>query len=301
MPIDALLISLAGFACVVSLLVWIAAVVANRRDPLKRRLMAFADPPSMLLGTSGASTGGWMASTVEPWLARFGITSWNAPGVRTAGHRIALFITMIVAGVCFSVLTARGLAMLHMSVPMISIGAVLAAWSGATFTVRYWMRRYQQQWLDEINNNIIDVIDLWVLCLGAGMSFAAALVRVAQDEELTTTALRQELQLTNQEMLAGCPREDALRHLVRRCGDTPDLRALVSHIIQSERLGSSLTDTLRIYSQSLRFKRTQDTKELIQTLPLKLTFPLVFCILPALFVIILGPSVIRMFEVLTGR
>jgi tight adherence protein C len=62
-----------------------------------------------------------------------------------------------------------------------------------------------------------------------------------------------------------------------------------------------LTQTLKIYAGSLRFKRHQDTKELIQRLPVKLAFPLVFCILPALFVVILGPSLLRMFSIMTGR
>jgi tight adherence protein C len=298
---SALLISVVAFICVVSLIAAAAAIVADRRDPVKRRLMAFADAPAFISEADGSSSGGWMASTVEPLLVRFGITSWHAPGVRTGSQRVALFLIMIAASLGVAALVGRVFAFLHLSAMLVAAGSFLAAWWAAAFTVRYWMRRYRSYWLDEINNNIIDVIDLWVLCLGAGMSFAAALVRVSQDDGMTSPALREELVLTNQEMLAGCSREDALRHLVRRCGDSADLRALVSHIIQSERLGSSLTDTLRIYAQSLRFKRTQDTKEMIQTLPLKLTFPLVFCILPALFVIILGPSVIRMFEVLTGR
>ncbi|MCI0560155.1 MAG: type II secretion system F family protein, partial [Nitrososphaera sp.] len=98
-----------------------------------------------------------------------------------------------------------------------------------------------------------------------------------------------------------CPRDEALRHLVRRCGSSAELKGLVSHIIQAEKLGSSLAHTLRIYANTLRFKRREDTKELIQKLPVKLAFPLTFCILPSLFVVILGPSVLRIFIALTSR
>ncbi len=296
---EALLISLGAFICVASLIGLLSGAVSQRNDPLHRRLMASVAAPGAAAAEDESK--GWLADLSESVLGRFGITSWHTPGVRTFGQRISLFITLIVLGFASSFAVGKGMTMLDLGPLFVVAGMALGGWMGAMLTVRYWMHRHTSRWMEEINNGIIDVIDLWVLCLGAGMSFAAALVRVAQDEELTPPALREELQLTNQEMLAGASREDALRHLVRRCGDSADLRALVSHIIQSERLGSSLTDTLQVYSQTLRFKRTQDTKEMIQTLPLKLTFPLIFCILPALFVVILGPSVIRLFEVLGGK
>jgi tight adherence protein C len=144
--------------------------------------------------------------------------------------------------------------------------------------------------LQEISDGLINVLDLWVLCLGSGMSFHSALVRVTDEKELTNPALREQLLLTNQEILAGASREDALRHLVRRCGNLPDLRSLVAHIIHAERMGSSLAQTLKIFAEGLRFKRSQDAKERIQKLPVKLTLPLVFCIFPTLLIVVIGPT-----------
>ena len=92
------------------------------------------------------------------------------------------------------------------------------------------------------------------------------------------------------------PRDEALKHLVKRCGNLQDLRALVAHIIQSERLGTNFSNTLRVYADTLRFKRREDVKEYIQKLSVKLAFPLVFCILPALFIVMLGPALIRLID-----
>jgi tight adherence protein C len=132
------------------------------------------------------------------------------------------------------------------------------------------------------------------------MSFQAALTRVADDDELIRPGLRRELQLTLQEMAAGCPRDEAMKHLARRCADVNEISGLVSHIIQAERLGGSIGKTLQVCANSLRFNRFQDMKEWVQKMPVKLAFPLIFCILPCLLIVIGGPALIRLFEVL-GR
>ena len=147
----------------------------------------------------------------------------------------------------------------------------------------------------------MNVLDLWVLCLGSGMSFQAALVRVTEESELTNALLREQLQLTQQAILAGASREDALHYFARRCGDLPVVRSLVTHILHAERLGSSLAQTLRVFSKNLRFNRGQDAREWIQKLPVKLAVPLVFCILPALLVIISGPALLRIVRALSNQ
>ena len=152
-----------------------------------------------------------------------------------------------------------------------------------------------------IKTGLIDLLDMWVLCLGAGMSFQSSLIRVASEPDLIDPVLRRELLLTNEEINAGCSREQALKNFSRRCGDGSEIKGLVFHIIQSERFGNSLTQTLKTYSDTLRFKRREDVKELIQKLPVKLAFPLVFFILPALFVVILGPAALQLSVILSGR
>ena len=220
-------------------------------------------------------------------------------GARSLRDTVIMWALLAVAGSLSATLASRGLAILSMPPSVVWAGSLVALWSGMWMTVHAWRRIQIRHWAEEISNGLIDVLDLWVLCLGSGMSFQTAMVRVTQDTELTPPALQRELLLTHQEMMAGCPREEALRHLARRCGDSPEMRTLISHVVQSERLGSGLAQTMRVHAQSLRFKRTQDTKELIQKLPVKLAFPLIFCILPSLFVVILGPAIMRLFSVLS--
>jgi len=147
---------------------------------------------------------------------------------------------------------------------------------------------------DEIVSHLADTMDLLVICLEAGLGFDAALLKVATEQRRTSRILSDELFYTNREILAGKPRSDAFHSLSLRCGNQPDVRSLVAVIIQSERFGSSMGQTLRVHSESLRFKRSQRIREAVTKIPVKLLFPLVFCILPALFVILIGPAALSL-------
>jgi tight adherence protein C len=180
--------------------------------------------------------------------------------------------------------------------PLILAGVIVAS---GWLVMKFMAERRRSQWIREINYGLIDVLDMWILCLDAGMSFQGALARVAQDLELARPALRQELQLTLQEMLAGCPRDEALKNLARRCEGAGEMSALVAHIIQAEKMGSSVTKTLQVCANSLRFNRYQDMRQWVLGIPVKLAFPLIFCILPCLLIIISAPALLRMYEVLS--
>lgn len=182
-----------------------------------------------------------------------------------------------------------------------SAGLLVVAAAGAWLLVRLWTGYRQRQWRQQIASGLIDVLDLWILCLDAGMSFQAALARVTQGVELARPALRRQLQIALQEMLAGAPRADALKHLARRCQGVPELSGLVAHIVQAEKLGGSLTQTLQVCANTLRFNRHQDLRQQVQEMPVKLAFPLVFCILPCLLIVISAPALIRLFEMLGSR
>jgi len=222
------------------------------------------------------------------------------PGITvtpTPLQQVSLVGLLAVAAIASAAAASR-LLIRWLPLPLISPCVLVAAWLGMCLAMRGWLHGYAQQRAQQINDGLINVLDLWVLCLGAGMSFQSAFVKVSQDVSLTTRVLHEELQLTNEEMLAGCPREEALRHLVRRCGDLLALRVLVAHIIQAERMGSSLAQTLKAYAESLRFNRRQEASEMIQKLPVKLAFPLIFFIFPTLLIVILGPSAIRLLTLL---
>ncbi|MBI4115841.1 MAG: type II secretion system F family protein [Candidatus Omnitrophica bacterium] len=147
----------------------------------------------------------------------------------------------------------------------------------------------------EIERNLPDVLDLLVLCLEAGLSLDSAFVRVAEEERRVSTQTSRELLLTNQEILAGKPRDEALRNLAWRCG-IPDLNSLVGAILQSMKLGTSLVKTLRIQADVIRKKRKERIRAQILKTPVKLIFPLLLFIFPTLLIVILGPSLINIFR-----
>ena len=301
-------------AFAVSLLSFIAA--AGLTSLLWRKLTYGFDPVRRRLLTSTASSkskedherGGW-TSLFRGWFQESFRMLTRAFGVAEQVRRVNLrsqlqqtgmigLVGVVAAASFFAAYRSNWIAVWPLFMRL--AGSGLSAWCGGWLTARLWLTRYARHRVEEVNSGLINALDLWALCLGGGMSFYSALVKVTQDPELTTPVLHQELQLTLHEMLAGCPREEALRHLVRRCGDSTDVRVLVSHIVQSERLGGSLEQMLRSYADSLRFKRRQDSLELIQKLPVKLAFPLVCCLFPALLIIIIGPPALQLITALAS-
>lgn len=138
---------------------------------------------------------------------------------------------------------------------------------------------------------IPDGLDLMVICVEAGLGLDQALLRVSQELALTHPELSEELQLVNTEMRLGKSRTDALRELARRTG-LSDLKALVGMLVQTERFGTSIAQSLRVFSDDLRLKRRQRAEEAAAKISVKMVPVLVFFIFPALMVVILGPAAI---------
>jgi tight adherence protein C len=142
-----------------------------------------------------------------------------------------------------------------------------------------------------------DAIDLLTVCVEAGLSLDSALAKVADEIHIKSLVLSQELQLVLMEMRAGFSKEKALRNLALRTG-VEDIDTLVGMLIQSERFGTSMADSLRVHSDSLRTKRRLRAEEAAAKIALKLLFPLLFFIFPSLFVVIMGPAIIQISRVL---
>ena len=145
---------------------------------------------------------------------------------------------------------------------------------------------------DRVKKSVPDALDLLVVCVEAGTSLDAAILRVAKELRLAHPDLAHELAVVNRLTNAGMPRDEALRGLWKRTG-VLDIRALVSSLIQSEKWGTSIATVLRVAAETLRRKRKQDAERRAKMAPLKMTFPLLFFILPALFAVILGPAVVQ--------
>lgn len=142
-----------------------------------------------------------------------------------------------------------------------------------------------------------DMLDTLVVCVEAGLGMNQALVRVGDDIRHISPQTADELLLTNLEIRAGMPREEALRHLAQRTG-LEDLHSVTTMLIQSDRFGTSLAQALRVSSDTLRVKRRQRAEERAAKTTVKMVFPLVLCIFPALLVVILAPAAIQIYEFL---
>jgi tight adherence protein C len=143
-----------------------------------------------------------------------------------------------------------------------------------------------------------DGLDLLVICVEVGLGLDQSILRVAQELRLVHPELSEELQMVNLEMRVGKTRLDALRELARRTG-LEELKALVAMLIQTERFGTSIAQSLRIYSDDLRTRRRQSAEEMSAKTTVKMVPPLVFFIFPALLVVILGPAVIALLRQFT--
>ncbi|MGO9275879.1 MAG: type II secretion system F family protein [Terriglobia bacterium] len=138
-----------------------------------------------------------------------------------------------------------------------------------------------------------DALDLLVICVEAGLALDQALIRVSQELRFAHPELCEELEIVNNEMRVGKSRLDALRDLATRTG-VDDLKALVAMLIQTDRFGTSVAQSLRVHSEQLRTMRRQRAEEQAAKTTVKMVPPLVLFIFPALFVVILGPAVIAM-------
>ena len=152
----------------------------------------------------------------------------------------------------------------------------------------------------EIFESFPDALDLIIVCVEAGLGLDAALVRVGEEIHTRSPILGEELHLTNLEIRAGHSREQALRHLALRTG-AEDIDALVSILTQSERFGTSVGEALRVNAESLRTKRRLRAEEAAAKIATKLLFPLIFFIFPSMLVVLLGPAVISIHNILLPR
>jgi len=145
-----------------------------------------------------------------------------------------------------------------------------------------------------IRKDLPDTLDQLTISVEAGLGFDAALTRVTSSG---SGPLSEELQRTLNEITVGVPRAEALRHLIDRT-NVPELRHFVLALSQAEQYGLPIARVLRIQSGELRIKRRQRAEEEALKIPVKIVFPLVFCIFPALFVVLLGPAMIRVMDAL---
>jgi tight adherence protein C len=148
-----------------------------------------------------------------------------------------------------------------------------------------------------ILKSLPDAFDLITVCVEAGLGLEAALARVS---EKVQGPFGEELSVTLREVAMGKLRRDALRELADRTG-VPDLTSFISAVVQAETLGTSIATVLRVQAEQMRMRRRQRAERQAQQAPVKMIFPLVLCIFPTMFIVILGPAGLRIMDELGGK
>jgi tight adherence protein C len=171
--------------------------------------------------------------------------------------------------------------------PMVGLGGLLGYLMPSLALDRIISRRR-----DEYRVGFPDFMDLLVVCVDAGLAMEAALERVGRELGPSYPALSTNIHLTNLEIRAGRTLTEALEHFAVRLG-LEEVKSFATLIQQSAELGSSITDALRVYSEDMRHKRLSIAEEKAYALPAKLSFPLMVCIFPVLFIVILLPVIVR--------
>ncbi len=164
---------------------------------------------------------------------------------------------------------------------------------GGFYLPQYFLSLKTRRRQDQIDKALPDVLDLLIVCMEAGLSLQATLNRVAEEIQPLSKDLFNELQVTNAELRTGIPRDLALKHLGERTG-VKNLKSLVALMIQSDKMGASIATSLRTHAAFVRIQRGQKAEEMAAKLPVKILFPMLFFIFPAIFIVILGPAAIQM-------
>jgi tight adherence protein C len=178
-----------------------------------------------------------------------------------------------------------------------NIGLALGAFGLGYILPGMVLARLAKRRAHRIRLSLADALDLLFVNVEAGLGLDQAMTRVGSELAFAYPELSDELRLINLELRAGKPRAEALRNLADRTG-VDDLSSLVTMLIQTDKFGTSVAQSLRVYSETLRTKRRQRAEEAAAKTGVKMVFPLVFCIFPAIWVVTIGPAAIKFVQVL---
>ena len=181
-------------------------------------------------------------------------------------------------------------------IPMRPGLAVIAAAVGF-YAPNVWLVRRAARRQLAIARSLPDALDLLVTCVEAGLGVEAAIARIVDEIGMGAPVLAEELSQTMLEIRAGVVRSEAFRRLAARTG-VEELRALSATLVQTEMFGTSVGRALRLMAEGLRIRRSQYAEERAATVGTKMVIPLILCILPSLFAVILGPAVLRVIHTL---
>lgn len=253
----------------------------HRREALQGMLEAFGD---QLTGSEEKS------SALHRRLLSAGYRHSKAPALfmaaRVLGTAGLLLLTAFLVGIAGVDPTLRLLLL---------IVAGLLGWMIPFIVLKQKIKKRTRA----LQRGLADAIDILVVCVEAGLGLNQALMRVAEEMDRVSPEISDELTMVTLEMRAGTPRNDAMKNMATRTG-LEDVRSWVNMMVQTERFGTSIADSLRVHSDTMRTKRKQRAEEAAAKLTVKMLIPLVLFVFPAMFVIILGPAVISFREFMGG-
>jgi len=290
------LIAVFVFLAFFSICFLVLYLLSKREDPVKLRLKDLRgkkeeeEEGKRVISLKGAvdllGLGFEQSKGTRLWLAQAG---YRRPQSVSNYYGARLFGALFLGILGFSL----GL-FLHLQQPMVFLVAFTGILLGG-FIPNIWVGQRIIRRRDEIRHSVPNMLDLMVVCMEAGLSLNAAIQKIAEETTDTHKSLSEELNLVNQEILIGKTRADAFRNLARRTG-VEELRSLVVMLIQADKLGTSIANSLRVLADALRTKRRQRAEEAAHKTSVKLVFPLVLLIFPELLVVLLGPAVITLIK-----
>lgn len=297
--------------------VW-KAMSLLRPDPLKRRIDGIA--ASSAAGAMGGAAGGamgapgadgedspaWMETVTkvshrvaklslpkEDWdksalrlrFANAGLRSESAPAIYFAAKTLLALVLPALALIGMTLFGGADASkfLLMVTLSMAAVGFYLP---------NAVLNRLVQARKRSLFEDLPDALDLMTVCVEAGLGIDAAMQRVAEEIGVKSNALKDELELVLLELRAGAGRDKALRNLALRTG-VEDIDTLTSMLIQADRFGTSVGDSLRVFIDALRTKRRLRAEEQAAKIALKLLFPLMFCIFPTLIMVLIGPAALQ--------
>jgi tight adherence protein C len=295
----AMIVPIAAFVAVVAL----GGALLSARKARQARVVARLDRPvrgrveparRLTLAVSGVGqkmARGGPSSGLRQRLAGAGYYDQHAASIYLGSKIFLLFIGMCLLGALLWPLKLPASTRLFLPV---AGGALLS------FVPNLIVSQRRRQRLLSVRQHLPDSLDLLEICVSAGLGLDAAWNSVADEMRPVCPVLADEMSLANLEMHLGAPRAEALRNLATRTG-ADEVSSLVGALVQSDRFGTSIADTLRAFAGSMREIRSSRAEEAAEKMAVKLILPMVVFIFPAILVVAAGPSVIALARVIGGH
>jgi tight adherence protein C len=288
-----------------------AMLIMSPRDMKKRIEQAGGIPSAALSAPQDTTTGIWLqkiADMSEP-IAKLSIpkegwensalrihlmnAGWRSPNAAPIYFGAKTVLALLLPLAALPWLASSSLA----GVPM-ELASVLVVLGACGYYLPNLILKRRIKWRKRtIFEDFPDALDLLTVCIEAGLSLDAGLMKVSEEIKLRSVVVASELDLMLLEMRSGFTREKALRNLSLRTG-VDDIDSFATMLIQAERFGTSIADSLRVLSDTLRTRRRMRAEEQAAKIALKLLLPLAFCIFPALLTVLLGPALIHVYRIL---